>query len=348
MKLLLFIFLLIPFKVLAIGADGYVVMDADSKRVLIEHNSNEEKLIASTTKIMTCIIALENKDLNTLVKVGNEVLKAYGSAIYLNLNEEITLKDLLYGLMLRSGNDAAIEIAYAVSGNMENFVKKMNDKAYELKMTNTNFINNHGLENDDCIGNTSTAYDMALLMQYALNNDTFRKIINTKNYTAKTNGKTYVWKNKNKLLFSYDKLIGGKTGFTKKARRTLVTAATDQMRTSIVVTLNDGNDFADHQELHEKVFKNYERVLLLDKSQKIEDKYYIREDFYALLTNEEQSKVKINYEINNLGNDEVGVAKVYLGDKILGSVKIYKEKEEVKEEKKENFLIRFFRWLFKW
>ena len=348
MKLLLFIFLLIPFKVLAIGADSYVVMDADSKRVLIEHNSNEEKLIASTTKIMTCIIALENKDLNTLVKVGNEVLKAYGSAIYLNLNEEITLKDLLYGLMLRSGNDAAIEIAYAVSGNMENFVKKMNDKAYELKMTNTNFINNHGLENDDGIGNTSTAYDMALLMQYALNNDTFRKIINTKNYTAKTNGKTYVWKNKNKLLFSYDKLIGGKTGFTKKARRTLVTAATDQMRTSIVVTLNDGNDFADHQELHEKVFKNYERVLLLDKSQKIEDKYYIREDFYALLTNEEQSKVKINYEINNLGNDEVGVAKVYLGDKILGSVKIYKEKEEVKEEKKENFLIRFFRWLFKW
>ncbi len=348
MKLLLFIILLIPFKVLAIGADSYVVMDADSKRVLIEHNSNEEKLIASTTKIMTCIIALENKDLNTLVKVGNEVLKAYGSAIYLNLNEEITLKDLLYGLMLRSGNDAAIEIAYAVSGNMENFVKKMNDKAYELKMTNTNFINNHGLENDDGIGNTSTAYDMALLMQYALNNDTFRKIINTKNYTAKTNGKTYVWKNKNKLLFSYDKLIGGKTGFTKKARRTLVTAATDQMRTSIVVTLNDGNDFADHQELHEKVFKNYERVLLLDKSQKIEDKYYIREDFYALLTNEEQSKVKINYEINNLGNDEVGVAKVYLGDKILGSVKIYKEKEEVKEEKKENFLIRFFRWLFKW
>ena len=348
MKLLLFIILLIPFKVLAIGADSYVVMDADSKRVLIEHNSNEEKLIASTTKIMTCIIALENKDLNTLVKVGNEVLKAYGSAIYLNLNEEITLKDLLYGLMLRSGNDAAIEIAYAVSGNMDNFVKKMNDKAYELKMTNTNFINNHGLENDDGIGNTSTAYDMALLMQYALNNDTFRKIINTKNYTAKTNGKTYVWKNKNKLLFSYDKLIGGKTGFTKKARRTLVTAATDQMRTSIVVTLNDGNDFADHQELHEKVFKNYERVLLLDKSQKIEDKYYIREDFYALLTNEEQSKVKINYEINNLGNDEVGVAKVYLGDKILGSVKIYKEKEEVKEEKKENFLIRFFRWLFKW
>ena len=348
MKLLLFIILLIPFKVLAIGADSYVVMDADSKRVLIEHNSNEEKLIASTTKIMTCIIALENKDLNTLVKVGNEVLKAYGSAIYLNLNEEITLKDLLYGLMLRSGNDAAIEIAYAVSGNMENFVKKMNDKAYELKMTNTNFINNHGLENDDGIGNTSTAYDMALLMQYALNNDTFRKIINTKNYTAKTNGKTYVWKNKNKLLFSYDKLIGGKTGFTKKARRTLVTAATDQMRTSIVVTLNDGNDFADHQELHEKVFKNYERVLLLDKSQKIEDKYYIREDFYALLTNEEQSKVKINYEINNLGNDEVGVAKVYLGDKILGSVKIYKEKEEVKEEKKENFLVRFFRWLFKW
>ena len=350
MKLLVFIFLLIPFNVLAISADSYVVMDADSGRVLEESNCNEKKLIASTTKIMTCLIALEeNKDLNTTVKVGNEVLKAYGSAIYLNLNEEISLKDLLYGLMLRSGNDAAIEIAYAISKNMENFVQKMNDKAYELKMTNTNFINNHGLENEEGNGNTSTAYDMALLMKYALSNDTFKQIINTKNYTAKTSGKTYVWKNKNKLLFTYDKLIGGKTGFTKKARRTLVTAATDEDKTTIVVTLNDGNDFADHQELHEKAFKKYDRILLLDKSQKIEDKYFLKEDFYALLTKEEQKKVKINYEINNPNSNEVGVASVYLNDKLLGSQKIYKEEEKINEKApKENFLVRFFRWLFKW
>ncbi len=346
--LLFFIFLLIPFNVLAISAESYVVMDGDSGRILEEYNSDKEKLIASTSKIMTCIIAIENKDLNTVVKVGSEVLKAYGSAIYINMGEEITLRDLLYGLMLRSGNDAAIEIAYAVGGNIDNFVKMMNDKAYELKMSNTNFLNPHGLEDDEGNGNTSTAYDMALLMRYALSNDVFKEIIKTKNYTAKTNGKTYVWKNKNKLLFSYEKLIGGKTGFTKKARRTLVTAAVDNDRTSIVVTLNDGNDFDDHQTLHESVFKNYERVKLLDKSQKIEDKYYLRDDFYALLTLDEQSKIKISYEINNQGMDDVGVANVYLKDKLLGSVKIYSEKEEIKEEHKDNFLVRFFRWLFRW
>lgn len=346
--LLIFILLLIPFKVEAISAESYIVMDGDSGRVIEGKNINEEKLIASTTKIMTCIIALENSDLKKMVKVGDEVLKAFGSAIYINMGEEMSIKDLLYGLMLRSGNDAAIEIAYAVSGNMENFVKKMNEKAYELKMTNTNFINNHGLENDDGIGNTSTAYDMALLMRYALQNETFKEIIGTKNYETKTEGKSYVWKNKNKLLFSYDKLIGGKTGFTKKARRTLVTGAKDENRTSIVVTLNDGNDFLDHQELHEKVFSKYERVLLLDKSKKIEDKYYLQDDFYALLTESEQKKVRINYEINNYSDNEVGVASVYLGDDLLGSLKIYKEKEEVKEEKKDNFLIRFIRWLFKW
>ena len=346
--LFVFILLLMPFKVEAISAESYIVMDADSGRVIEGKNISKEKLIASTTKIMTCIIALENSDLNKMVKVGNEVLKAYGSAIYINMGEEMSLKDLLYGLMLRSGNDAAIEIAYAVSGNMDNFVKKMNEKAYELKMTNTNFINNHGLENDEGVGNTSTAYDMGLLMRYALKNDTFKEIIGTKSYTTKTEGKSYVWKNKNKLLFSYDKLIGGKTGFTKKARRTLVTAATDKGRTSIVVTLNDGNDFDDHKELHEKVFSNYERVLLLDKNQKIENKYYLQEDFYALLTEDEQQKIKINYEINNSNSNEVGVASVYLNDDLLGSLKIYKESVEKSEESKENFFIRFLRWLFKW
>ena len=348
--LFIFILLLMPFKVKAISAESYIVMDADSGRVIEGKNISKEKLIASTTKIMTCIIALENSDLNKMVKVGDEVLKAYGSAIYINMGEEMSIKDLLYGLMLRSGNDAAIEIAYSVSGNMDNFVKKMNEKAYELKMTNTNFINNHGLENDEGYGNTSTAYDMALLMKYALHNETFKEIIGTEKYTTKTEGKSYVWKNKNKLLFSYDKLIGGKTGFTKKARRTLVTSAVDNGRTSIVVTLNDGNDFADHKELHEKVFSKYERVLLLDKNQKIENKYYLQEDFYALLTEDEQQKVKINYEINNPNSNEVGVASVYLNDELLGSLKIYKESVEEKNEenKKENFLVRFIRWLFKW
>ena len=188
MKKILFCLLILFFPIIvhAISAESYVVMDYDSGRVLLSKDPEKEKLIASTTKIMTAIIAIENGDLNSTRKVGEEVLKAYGSAIYLSLDEEITLKDLLYGLMLRSGNDAAIEIAYHVSGNMEKFVELMNKKAYELGMSNTKFLNNHGLEESDGPGNTSTAYDMAILMRYALKNDTFRSIIGTETYEAKT------------------------------------------------------------------------------------------------------------------------------------------------------------------
>ena len=193
-KILLVVLLLLlaPKISNAVSAEAYVVMDYDTGRILSSKNPEKEKLIASTTKIMTCIIALEKGDLTSVRKVGEEVLKAYGSAIYLSLNEEITLKDLLYGLMLRSGNDAAIEIAYHISGSMEDFVALMNQKAYELGMTNTKFLNNHGLEEQDGQGNTSTAKDMAILMRYALQNETFREIIATQSYTAKTSGKTYV------------------------------------------------------------------------------------------------------------------------------------------------------------
>lgn len=350
-KLAIFLVLfLIPINAWAISAESYVVMDYDSKRVLMSKNMNEKKLIASTTKIMTAIIALENKDLNSVRKVGPEVLKAYGSAIYLSLDEEITLKDLLYGLMLRSGNDAAIEIAYHVSGNMDNFVQLMNQKAYELGMSNTIFINNHGLENEQGKGNTSTSYDMALLMRYALQNETFKEIIHTKEYTAKTSGKTYVWHNKNKLLSTNEYEIGGKTGYTKKAKRTLVTAATKDAKSVIVVTLNDPNDFADHEELYNEIFNKYERVEILNKEATVIDesnplKYYLQNDFYALLTKEEKENIRIDYQIDpNANTKEVGNANVYLKDKLLHTEKIYQQEET----KKESFWQKFLRWLLRW
>ena len=351
-KLLFLILLFFPLMVNAVSAEAYAVMDYDSGRILMSKNENREKLIASTTKIMTAIIALEKGDLNSVRTVGEEVLKAYGSAIYIEMNEKITLKDLLYGLMLRSGNDAAIEIAYHVSGDMESFVEAMNEKAYELGMSHTKFYNNHGLEEEDGIGNTSTAYDMALLMRYALRNDMFREIIGTKNYTAKTNTKTYVWHNKNKLLGSYEYQIGGKTGFTEKARRTLVTASSKDDKTCIVVTLNDGNDFEDHKDLCESVFANYERVLLVDKDSLVvdsndPDKYYVKESYYALLTEEEKSQIRITYDLHaDSKEEEVGVVQIYLDDDLLGTEKIYQKKEE--SLAKEGFLQKFFRWLFGW
>jgi len=351
--LLLLILLLIPIKVKAISAESYIVMDYDSGRILEGKNTEKEKLIASTTKIMTAIIAIEQGDLNSVRHVKEEVLKAYGSAIYISLDEEITLKDLLYGLMLRSGNDAAIEIAYHISGDMEKFVTLMNQKAYELGMSHTKFLNNHGLEENDGNGNTSTAYDMAILMRYAIKNETFREIIKTKSYTAKTSGKTYVWQNKNKLLKMYEYNIGGKTGFTEKARRTLVTASRKDDKTCIVVTLNDGNDFQDHKNLCEKVFDNYERVQIIDKDNIVidgekEEKYYVKTSFYALLKEEEKENVEIKYNIqSDTTKEEVGVAEIYLKEKLLGTEKIY-QKQETQEEKKEGFFKRFLRWLFKW
>ncbi len=352
-RILFFLFLFYPFSVLAISAESYVVMDYDSGRVLEGKNIEKEKLIASTTKIMTAIIALSNADINQKRVVKEEVLKAYGSAIYLSLDEEISLKDLLYGLMLRSGNDAAIEIAYLVSGNMENFVNLMNQKAYELGMSHTTFVNNHGLEENDGRANTSTAYDMALLMRYALLNEMFKEIIHTESYTAKTNQKTYVWKNKNKLLKSYPYQIGGKTGFTEKARRTLVTASQKDNKTCIVVTLNDGNDFADHKALCEEVFQTYDRVLLLSKDHFVMDgtndgKYYIKDDVYALLKKDEVSAVHIDYQIASESlEEEVGVATISLKEQVLTTVKVYQKKES-HDEKKEGFFRRFLRWLFEW
>ena len=349
--LIFLLILFIPKITNAISAESYVVMDYDTGRILSSKNPEKEKLIASTTKIMTAVIALENGNLESVRKVGEEVLKAYGSAIYLSLEEEIFLKDLLYGLMLRSGNDAAIEIAYHISGSMEAFVELMNQKAYELGMSNTKFLNDHGLEETDGNGNTSTAKDMAILMRYALKNETFKEIIATKSYTAKTSGKTYVWKNKNKLLSTYEYNIGGKTGFTEKARRTLVTASKKDEKTCIVVTLNDGNDFEDHKSLCESVFNEYERVLLVDKESlniDIEnpEKYYIENDLYALLKEEEKENIKIEYKMNHTEAKEAGIVEVYLKEELLTQAKIYQK--ESTTETKENFFTRFFRWLFKW
>ena len=177
-----------------------IVYDMDNNRVLKEINMNEKHLVASTSKIMTAIVAIENSNLDSKVIVTKDILSAVGSSIYLEIGEKISMKDLLYGMMLRSGNDAATMIAIHVSGSMEKFTEKMNEYAKKIGMNDTLFYNSHGLENKDGLGNTSTAYDMAVLTTYAMQNDKFRKIFGTKNYNCKSDRKNYSWQNKNKLL----------------------------------------------------------------------------------------------------------------------------------------------------
>ena len=355
----LLILFLIPFKVY--GTSSYIVMDVDSKRVIEGANTQEKKLIASTTKIMTALIALENGALDEKIKVDKDVLKAYGSNIYIEIDEEITLRDLLYGLLLRSGNDAAIEIANVIAGSMDKFVQMMNEKAKEIGMNSTTFINSSGLENEKKQGNTSTAYDMALLMSYAINNKDFVEISGTKRHIATTNYKTYDWYNKNKLLTSYKYTIAGKTGFTKLARRTLVTAALKDDKRLVIVTLNDPDDFDTHKYLYEKNFKKYNKVTILKKG-KINvpnnvfyDNLYIDKDINVLLTPLEEKNIIINYELEKKTKYEdrevVGTVLIKLDNKIISKEPIYVSKDNDKKNNskdKESLLKRIIKFLKFW
>lgn len=351
-------FFVISHYAMAYSAESMIALDISSGRVLYEQNSYEEKLIASTTKIMTTIVAIEQMNLDTEITVDERVLKAYGSGIYIEMGEVMTLRDLLYGLMLRSGNDAAIVIACGVSGSMEAFVSLMNQKAYELGMSHTKFYNSHGLEENDGKGNTSTAYDMALLMRYAMKNLEFQTITGTKNYVGKSDKKTYHWTNKNKLLRTYEYTVGGKTGFTEKARRTLVTAARKDGKEITIVTLNDGNDFNDHKNLYEALFSKFEKVVVLKKNELdtskcetyLSDQLYLEKDVELLATKDEIEKIHVEYEINSLDTyktgDQVGVVKVFLDEKELLSSRVYVRKKE--DTPKEGIFQKFFGWLFGW
>ena len=327
-KLLLFILILLPINVYGISASSYIVMDQDSGRVLEGDNIENERLIASITKIMTCIIALEYGDINEVVKVDDSIIKSYGSGIYIQVGEELTLDDLLYGLMMRSGNDAALQIAKSVTGSIESFVYLMNQKAEMLGMKNTIFINPTGLEDNNGGGNMSSVYDMAILTKYAMNNDNYRRYVSTKNLTVKSSYKTYKWTNKNKLLFSYDYCTGGKTGYTKKAKRTLVTTGSYNDMNIIIVTFNDGNDFNDHKNLYQKYFNSYKRIKVLDKNDSYGDNIYLKNDFYMI--SKDGDNITTRYKINDgdYSNGEiVGKVEVLLNDKVIGYRYLYYYKD---------------------
>ena len=337
-KLLFFLlcFYLFTYKGYAISnsVSSYILMDMDTKVVMEGKNIHSSRLIASISKIMTCIIAIENGQLDRNVEVTNDVLKAVGSSIYIEVGEHISLKDLLYGMMMRSGNDAAIMVALTISGSMDNFVKLMNEYAIKIGMKNTVFYNSHGLEEANGKGNTSTAYDMALLTSYAMQNKVFRKIFSTRQYTAKSDKKTYNWQNKNKLL-KYDYITGGKTGYTIKARRTLVTTATINGINVVIVTLNDANDWQDHLILYDYVNKTYKKENIVNKKDFeiiddtlfANDELYIKKNIYVTIKKSDLKDLKIKYYLikkeKYKNNEEVGYMNIYLKDKLLKTEPIY-------------------------
>lgn len=328
-KILLFLLLvlIIPIKVNAytLGKSA-ILMEEDTKRVLVSKNKDKKMLIASTTKIMTAVIAIESKKTNKYVIVNNKVLESYGSSIYLTVGERMKLKDMIYGLLMQSGNDAAVMISDYLGGE-DKFVQKMNEKAIQIGMKNTTFNNPHGL--DEVTQNYSTAYDMALLMRYANSLPLFKKIVSTKKHTVVTDKKTYVWTNKNKLLYTYKYTTGGKTGFTEKANRTLVTSASKNGLNLIVVTLDDPNDFKNHKELYEYGFNNYQMKKVFDKSKlNLKNKrIYALDDYYYPITRNEQQLINneyiIKYKKKYVNNQNVGTVIIKLGNKIIHKEKLY-------------------------
>jgi len=237
-----------------------VTIETDNGNILYEKNAHTKKGPASTTKIMTAIVAIENCPIDTEIKIPSEAVGIEGSSIYLKNNEVLTLEQLLYALLLQSANDAATAIAIAVAGSTESFVEIMNEKVKELGLQNTHFSNPHGLYEDD---HYTTAYDLAFITRYALQNETFSKIVSTK--TAKIpcgeNG-LRVLVNHNKLLSSYEGCIGVKTGYTKQCGRCLVSAAKKDGVTVIAVTLNAPNDWEDHRRLLDEAFEKLTKVTL--------------------------------------------------------------------------------------
>lgn len=235
---------------LAVSAKAAILMHADSGRVLYEKNADEHMLIASTTKIMTAIVVLEHCELDDLVEVDSRSAGIEGSSMYLKAGESYTVEDLLYGLLLVSGNDAASALALHVADSMEEFAELMNAKAAELGMTESSFKNAHGLDEE---GHYSTARDMAKLAAYCIGNEDFARIAGTVSHTV--GEQTLV--NHNRLLREYDGCLGLKTGYTMAAGRTLVTCAERDGARYVCVTLNDPADWDDHKALYDWAFANY-------------------------------------------------------------------------------------------
>jgi serine-type D-Ala-D-Ala carboxypeptidase (penicillin-binding protein 5/6) len=318
-----------------VSAASAVLIEQKSGRILYEKEAHKKMRIASITKIMTAILAIESGKMNRYVTVSEQATRAEGSSVYLKPGEKIKLEDLVYGLMLRSGNDSAVAIAEYVGGSLDGFVYLMNQKAREIGMHNTHFANPHGL--DDHENHYSTAYDMAILTRYAMQNKTYQKISGTKVHRAPNPSENWdrVWKNKNRLLSKYKYTTGGKTGYTKRAKRTLVSTAQNGDMSLIAVTLNAPDDWNDHISLYESGFREYDMAEVLskgkidlEKPKKYQNHLYLKKSIVYPVTNEEMKLFSIQYKLTK---SEKGWSNSDKVEKVAGKAIVYLDGRAVKE-----------------
>ena len=331
-----------PYKktsALGVSAQFACVIDAMTGNVLYEKNAYKKHSMASTTKIMTALVALENSSLNDIVTASANAAGTEGSSIYLKPGEEITMEDLLYGLMLASGNDAAIAIAEHVGGDVETFARMMTKKAKEIGAKNTSFKNPNGL---DAEGHFTTAYDLALITRYAMQNDKFKEIVSSKTKTISNGTENYkrTLTNHNKLLNQYPDCIGVKTGFTKKTGRCLVSAAEKNGFRVICVTLNAPDDWNDHKNMLNFAFDTYKAKPLIIKDMILKTipvengsshrlELLADSDYYITLTSESVlSDIKLDYKTPSKikapikKGEQIGSISIYYKDIFLKEINL--------------------------
>ena len=351
--ILIFAALCVPFQSIDSSADAFTsaramcVIESSSNRILYSKNENEKRAMASTTKIMTAITAIESGvDLDIPFEISRKAVGISGTSIYLRDGEELTLRDLLYGLMLVSGNDASYAIGEYVGNGIEHFIDMMNWKAHQIGAFNTHFENTHGLDAD---GHYTSAYDLAIISSYALKNETFKEIVSTKDIQiTNADGKIRYFRNKNKLLNALDGAIGVKTGYTGDAGRCLVSAVERDGMQVVCVVLDCRPMFEDSAELLEKAFKEYDLIdlasnIVYPESISVEngskDSVLIsrlKSCYYPL---KEGEKEKISVELNLTDKvkapikkgDEIGEIRIFIDKDLLFSEKIF-TMEDVKEK----------------
>lgn len=343
--------LLCPCTAQGISARKAILLDAATGRVLYEKDADSRSLIASTTKIMTALVVCEQCNVLDRVRIPKEAVGIEGSSMYLQEGEVLTVQELLYGLMLRSGNDAAVALAIYCGGTVEGFSELMNDKARLLGLQGTHFENPNGLDSPE---HYSTARDLATLTAYAMKNPVFVRTVSTKTVTVGSRS----LQNHNKLLWQVEGADGVKTGFTKAAGRILVSSAVRQGRRLIAVTIDDGDDWKDHASMLNEGFSRYQVQQLVKAGECLGelsviggDTQYVRvlaqEDFFFAVSSDEAPRVVLSGQGFSyapvVAGEEAGYAYVCIGDQAVGKVPVvYADTVEQSAPERRNFWERWF------
>ncbi|SJZ33863.1 D-alanyl-D-alanine carboxypeptidase (penicillin-binding protein 5/6) [Garciella nitratireducens DSM 15102] len=342
---------------LNISCESAIVIEQNTGRILYSKNIDRKRAMASTTKIMTAIVAIENGHLDDIITISQNAAEIEGSSIYLEANEHLTLEELLYGLMLRSGNDAAYAIAeYIGGGNVEKFINMMNRKAEEIGANNTHFMNPHGLHDKQ---HYTTAHDLAKITAYAMKNETFKKIISTKNKTI--SWENHEWNrsltNKNKMLWNYQGGNGVKTGYTTDAGKCFVSSAFRNNIQLIAVVLKSNDIWKDATALLDYGFDHYKPYKVISKEDYLKSisviegtkdriRTYSKKDVIIPIRKEEKDKIQVKIVLPEeiqapvMREQIVGKLEVYVNNEKIDSTDIY-VKDSIQKKSVQNMFEKF-------